>query len=208
MICFHNNISSYYKYFEGLYSSSELITTVGDITPSYAGLSSKILSTIKYNLEAIGFAVKVIFLMRDPVERIWSSVRMGKRNSKSLVKKKKSDEELISNFYKTKNYFRKTSYDKTIINLEKVFDPNMIFYSLYEDLFKKETIDRLIKFAEIDMIYENFDLDSYSNSSPKKEFISEELKSEIVNYYSPVYKFISSRFDVQEKWKSINLLKN
>ena len=42
----------------------------------------------------------------------------------------------------------------------------------------------------------------------KKELISEELMSDIANYYSPVYKFISSRFDVQEKWKSINLLKN
>ena len=84
----------------------------------------------------------------------------------------------------------------------------MIFYSLYEDLLKKETIDRIIKFAEIDMIYENFNITSYSNASQKKELISEELMSDIANYYSLVYKFISSRFDVQEKWKSINLLKN
>ena len=82
----------------------------------------------------------------------------------------------------------------------------MIFYSLYEDLLKKETIDRIIKFAEIDMIYENFNITSYSNASQKKELISEELMSDIANYYSPVYKFISSRFDVQEKWESINLL--
>ena len=84
----------------------------------------------------------------------------------------------------------------------------MIFYSLYEDLFKKETIDRIIKFVEIDMIHEDFNINSYTNVSPKKELISEELMSDIANYYSPVYKFISSRFDVQEKWKSINLLKN
>ena len=141
--------------------------------------------------------------MRDPVERIWSSVRHTKRN----IKKDISDEELISKSYKEERCVMRTSYDKTIINLEKVFDPNMIFYSLYEDLFKKETIDRLIKFTEIDMIYENFDIASYSNASPKKELISEELISDIANDYSPVYKFISSKFDVQEKWKSIKLLK-
>ena len=48
-----------------------------------------------------GFAIKLIFLMRDPLERIWSVCRMTARNNKSI--KIISDNEMVLKRYKSVN---------------------------------------------------------------------------------------------------------
>lgn len=87
-LLFLKDENSYYEYFNNLWSSDDKISIVGDITPSYSALRSEHFSIIKEKLEYFGFSVKVIFLMRDPVERIWSSVRMKKKRYPSFSKKR------------------------------------------------------------------------------------------------------------------------
>lgn len=43
----------------------------------------------------------------------------------------------------------RTRYENTIYNLEKVFNKDYIFYSLYENLFNLETFSRLKIFLNI-----------------------------------------------------------
>ena len=143
--------------------------------------------------------------MRDPVERIYSMLRMSKRNlTKENLNFKKimimSEDEYMKKKYKDLDVEFRTRYDKTIINLESVFDSENIFYSLYEDLFEDKCLLRLSKFLGIENRI--FDRSQFSNVSPKKEFLKEETISLVANYYSEVYRFIKNRFDISSKWKS------
>ena len=59
----------YFNYFKHLLSKPAIKLT-GDITPSYSMLDSNAFADIKNGLESVGLRVKVVFLMRDPVERL------------------------------------------------------------------------------------------------------------------------------------------
>ena len=51
------------------------ISMTGDISPGYSILKAVHLGNIRKFLENAGFAVKVIFIMRDPIERNWSAYK-------------------------------------------------------------------------------------------------------------------------------------
>ncbi len=89
---FYSNIDNYFNYFENLFNSSDDIKIVGDITPSYSGLPVEVFEHIKLKAEEKGFTVKVVFLMRDPIERIWSSIRMQRRDQVRDIKLLSGDE--------------------------------------------------------------------------------------------------------------------
>ena len=174
---FFSNPDSYFDYFDYLWLSKKSTKIVGDITPSYCGLDSIVFQTIRKKLEERGFRVKIVFLMRDPVERIHSMFRMRKRRKKNLSKSNEisseiiriSEDEYMKKKYKGVDVEFRTRYDKTILNLESAFDEENIFYSLYEDLFRDECISSLSKFLEIDS--KIFDKYQFSNVSPRKEFL-------------------------------------
>lgn len=188
---------SYFDYFNRLWHSNSQTTTVGDITPYYSGLSSDVFEHIRDNLERRGFVIKVVFLMRDPVERIWSAARMIKRRDNS----NKSVRELVLETYTTKPCELRTRYDITITNLERVFAKDQIFYSLYEELFTPYTLDRLYNFLEIDDI--RLDSDTKINVTEKTESLDDECCRLVANHYTSVYKFIGDRYPIEGKWHSL-----
>ena len=70
----------YAQYFRDLIRGD--VTLTGDITPSYSLLSGDQFKEVKSCVERVGLEPKIIFLMRDPVERIWSALQMGPGNQK------------------------------------------------------------------------------------------------------------------------------
>jgi len=200
---FTKNEDSYYHYFDHLYSKCEKTSLVGDITPAYSALREEHFSIMKSKLESFGFNVKVVFFMRDPVERIWSQIRMNKKK-RSGVPFGKSDNDLILEKYRTPGTEARTRYDLTILNLEKVFDKSSIFYCLYEDLFTENSSQEIKYFLGLG---ENkFNVNAYENVSKKNEEIDVLTQRKIANYYRKVYDFVGTRFSIQDRWPSVNLL--
>lgn len=72
----------YTDYFQSLLSTTVNIT--GDITPGYCLIDQPGLEQIGDILRRAGFKPRVIFLLRDPIDRIWSAARMIKREKISL----------------------------------------------------------------------------------------------------------------------------
>lgn len=70
--------SRYYGYFANLLAAPDIRLT-GDITPSYSGLSAATLAEIRDGMATRGVPTRVVFMMRDPVERSWSALRMSRR---------------------------------------------------------------------------------------------------------------------------------
>ncbi len=183
------NKSYYELYFNSIINSGFSIT--GDITPQYARIISKGLHTIKGRLENYGFSVKVIYLIRDPIERLWSNIRMEK-NLYSSIGKEVSDSEAMKLHYKRDRWRFDSEYDKVIINLRDSFKEENIYIGVYEEMFTKDKVKELSDFVGIEY---NFSmLEKKINSSRKSEELDLDVIKEVRKFYNETYEFCFKNF--------------
>jgi hypothetical protein len=201
---FYLDTQNYYDYFDYLWhKGGTQVTTVGDITPTYCALPSEVLQSIKHGLEERGFNVKVIFLMRDPIERCWSMLRMDRRERLRMHPNEVflDEEEQLERVFSTRAYELRTKYEFTVKNLERVFDQDNIFYSLYESLFEEKTVNELKSFINVSDFMP--DINRRENVSNKRKSlleVNDELSFKIFDHYRDTYEFCEKRFGVKELW--------
>ena len=170
--------------------------STGDITPAYAGLHAHTYAQIKTRLESAGFKVKVVFLMRDPVERCMSAIRMR-------IRKRQSGEvaELLRVAYRSERISLRTNYHRTIVEIEKVFDPRDIYFGIYEEMFSAVNIEKLSQFCGVPTNLAGGA--KMVNAGNDRAPIDFELAKEISDFYSDVYDFCGNRFpQTKLLWKS------
>jgi len=120
---------------------------VCDITPSYATLSR----TEYADMATVGQA-RFLFILRDPVARMWSQIRMA-TDARKLPPGDFADgcrehaERLLESGRLPR--VRRADYARTIAELEAVVPADRIMYVFYEDLFRQETVDALCAFLGI-----------------------------------------------------------
>jgi len=207
-LAFLDNLNHYFDYFDYLYLKNPKVEAVGDITPNYAIVKPSILRIAKKGLEQRGFTVKVIFLMRDPIERVWSLARMKKRNMQEPKREKFDEIAYISK--KTLDNFAhaKSSYQQTIKNLERVFDRENIYYGFYERLFNAQSHDDIQKFLNISI--DEFETKEVINASPKTTSIPPETNKKLVERFKPTYIYMHKRFgnSMKDLWERYKILEN
>jgi len=204
---FIKDFDTYFDYFKALVDNPKKdIKLTGDITPAYCALEPYVFKLIKNGLEQRGFNVKVVFLMRDPFERIWSSVRMFKRMKRSEFKDI-SDTELIMTHFREENQQIRTTYDKTIKNLEQVFNSENIYYQFYETLFNETAINEITDFLNIDYIKPDFGKRVNTTNKDTDNDLGA-IKNMVVNYYRDTYYFMMDRFGdkIKDIWASTSHL--
>jgi len=189
----------YIKYFQSLITSDIRVT--GDITPSYSTLDASALRKIAQCIQDGGFEIKVIFLMRDPIDRIWSSVRMEERN------KRARGEQLSENFaavrvleyfecqqnFKCRQKLSRSDYKSTVQNIDKVFHKESVHFEIYENLFTPSGIDRLSSF--LGFSFDAIDFEKRINDSPSISR-SEKTSRELYKHLKPQYDFCNKRFPI------------
>lgn len=189
----------YEAYFQSLITKRIRLT--GDITPAYACLNESHFVHVKQLLDDAGFAVKVVFLMRDPVDRNWSSLRMRQRE-RGKRGREISDSELIGmfpSFYSDPANVDRTRYDRTVRALRNAFDEDDIYFGIYENLFSKDQIGLLSKFLGADL--SRADVSERVNSS-KPLALPEEERMACRQYFSEVYDFCFREFpQTRQLWK-------
>ncbi len=99
----------------------------GEITPAYATLDEDILRRI----QRMNGKVRLVFVMRDPVERAWSAVNNAAK--KGLVDDAHSVETTIKRA-RTPGSVARSAYAETIKRLEHIFPKDQIYYCFFEDL--------------------------------------------------------------------------
>lgn len=204
-VSFHKNTKNYFKYFDYLWGKNEQTKIVGDITPSYSALPKEVFQEIKDNLENKGFKVKVVFLMRDPIERCWSMARMSIRDSEQNRDQYNDDVDRLKDLYKQETCSLRTRYENTIRNLDSCFEAGDIFYGFYENLFTQDTITRLENFLDI----EDFSPDTKTkyNITDRKELnLDKDLARDIANFYRDTYDICQDRFNIKEHWAGYQYL--
>ena len=120
---------------------------------------------IRDGFESRGVRPAAVYLLRDPVERIWSASRMDMRRRGDEAPE--DPETRVSHMYKHPMYADRTRYDVTMDALEQAFPREDVFYGFYERLFTAETLAPLCEFLGID--FHEPDIDRQVNVSPKSE---------------------------------------
>ena len=97
----------------------------GEITPAYATLDETVLRRIK----RLNDNIKLIFVMRDPVERAWSAVNNAAKKGIDASTVEKSIKRA-----RESGAAARSAYADTIRRLEAVFPASQIHYCFFEDL--------------------------------------------------------------------------
>jgi hypothetical protein len=182
----------YENYFLSLINGGASLT--GDITPSYGCLNEDQFQIIGRRIREAGFKLRVVFIMRDPVERNWSAQRMARRRklASGVVKPDHYYAQSFRQFYQEKGMQRRTRYDLTVEALESAFTEDERHFVIFEEMFTPNSLVRLSKFIGVDS-------DIFSehhkkvNSSPKLELPPAEA-IDCQSYFAPVYEYCYEHF--------------
>lgn len=196
------NPDFYFNYFRALLSPPGDSITF-DITPSYSGLDRTVLKMISDEFALRHIDCRVVFLMRDPVERCLSALKMRahKRSEKvgglditDLLKRATSPGARL-----------RTQYHKTLTELDNSISPSKLYVGIYEEMFSREYISKISEFIGLEA---NFDFaDKKVNASATKVDFGEELKAAIALYYADVYHAVKERMpQVATLWPGFKYL--
>jgi len=114
----------YRRLFEGAHRRG-MVT--GEISPSYATLGEEDF----LRMRAINPNIKILFIMRDPIMRSWSSIIKSRQKRKLLAP---PTAQVAIDHSRGEGVSKKSSYLMTIERIEGIFARNQIFYGFFEDL--------------------------------------------------------------------------
>lgn len=170
----------------------------GDLSPSYAYLERNELGKIKVLMEDAGFEIKILFAMRDPVQRIYSHLRMLERMNNAIFslgeagKAFKDAKSSFRDFFNHPFLERCTRYDVCIENIESSFSRDQIHYIFYEEFFCTNEVKKLCEFLEIK--FKTPDLDTFVNKTEKNLSLADDDKVAAMQYYRKTYGFVLGKF--------------
>lgn len=193
---------TYFDYFAGLLAP-ENIRLTGDITPSYSALPPETLAEIRDGFAARGIAAKAVFLMRDPVERCHSVVRMHKRDRKSResVDIRLADDEALRRYATSPDAQLRTRYDRTLAAIDAAFPPEDVFTGFYETIFTEPEVRRLSAFFGVEP--ELGFVETKVNVSFKTRALAPETEAFLRAEFAPVYAACAERFPItREIWQA------
>jgi len=189
----HYDLREYPRYFHTLLRETGAKVT-GDITPAYQLLAGDHFKAIRELLEK-DFDLKVIFLMRDPIDRLYSAFRMRDRYNAKIRPDREirvpAPQRFIQND-RTRASEGRTRYERTIEALEQAFDPAQLHYAFYEELFRPETFEEISRFVGVTGLSPDFE--EKVNASPDQGGLSAEDVAVAREYYAATYEFCLARF--------------
>ena len=122
---------------------------IGDMTPNYATLSDEMLARMR----DLTPKAKFIFLIRDPLDRLWSHIRMQARRQRQdhEVYEKKSNNILyrILNRGQEGHILERGDYPKIIRKLRRVIPEARLLIVFAEELFSAGGMDKVCAFLGI-----------------------------------------------------------
>ncbi len=187
------DLSYYHRHFERIANSNPNARLFGDITPEYSALTADQMARARDEIEGAGYDIRVIFLMRDPVERVYSALRMRDRNLEKEGKSPKHPaHERIAKRSKIAGVEKRTRYDLTLKALDAAFPPEKVYVNFFETLFREETLREICAFLGIRYIPGDFD--TPINVSPRKANLTQEQIAEVRAHYDETYRYCAERF--------------
>lgn len=175
---------------------------VGDITPNYAVLSASTYA----EMAALHPDVRFLFIMRDPVDRLWSGVRhrLHRWSNRPGV-----DPSLARRWFEMaleddRNMdLAYSRYDETIRRLDAAGLGDRVLYMFYENLTTAAGLERINAFLGITAQPVNQDV-RVLETAVWPEVPSEAMFRRAAEVLDPTYRFIRARFgeEVPSRWRN------
>ena len=191
------------RYFD--YFASRLkpppIRLTGDITPSYAGLSSESYQRIQKAFAQRGVQTRAVFIMRDPVERFLSQQRMQLRKRGLLTPEHEIEHLNKASLKLLKRESQRNDYPATLDALRGGLAKSQIFIRLYETLFTATTHRKLCRYL---CIPEQVPDGSHRvNASQATTSVPLEVLQRLGQHFSPLVAAVQERcpdLAVEQHW--------
>lgn len=169
----------------------------GEVTPSYAVMNEDGFRAMRDTFRNC----KVIFLMRDPVDRFWSRLKMIERDSVKMGREYNALERFEAELDEPQNVAR-SAYHKTLEIMKRVFGPNEQLTMFYEELFDDTAVARLCEFLQLD--FKPGDYDERVNVSDNANQPTPEMLKLAAERFSPTYAYVEEYFDghLPEAWRA------
>ncbi|MEX2518454.1 MAG: sulfotransferase [Paracoccaceae bacterium] len=161
-----------------------------EITPSYSILRGRDFRDLRRYFNAAGITVKPVFLMRDPVDRYYSQLRMRQADSRGAFVAK-------DNFLACLNRVPATShgaYHQTVTALWRAFGKDAVGIAFYENIFADPDthLRRLTDFLGLE--WRAPDTGRRINTSPRPTKLESAEISAALDRFADVYSFVNAHF--------------
>ena len=172
---------------------------VGDFTPAYSIMQGKFLKPIK----AMGGALKVVYLMRDPLARLWSHIRMSAaRTAPNAFDTACAD--MLQNVIEghedggIRGMVRRGDYASNLPKLQRIFGESlMVMFT--EDVLTKAGFDRLLAF--LGLAPASADLAKRVHEG-RALAMPAALRAGALCFLRPQYDFVADQFgDLPQAWQ-------
>lgn len=192
---FRENHELYFDYFSSLLGDNTTITA--DITPTYLKLPSSVLGKIRKGFESRNVQVKVVVFLRDPVDRMISVAKMGKRFGEIggvKVDKTAGLDEILENLIANSFIVGDGQYRDVLSVLRTCYSEENIYIGLYETMFEDLEIQRLSSFLDVKPNFELAHVKHNQSHSTEEKMISPGLISKIRKIYEEEYEFFRQEY--------------
>jgi hypothetical protein len=165
-------------------------TVAAEISPSYSLLSTENFREIR----GIHSRVKAVFLMRNPIDRVWSALRHRER--KGFKIDAGFDKAVTGAGMKLRS-----DYTHTLEALKAAFPAEDVFVEFYENLFTEPAIQRLCTFLAIP--YHPAPFQTYVNKAPERPMAAERRR-QVGEVLRPIYEYCHEQFGdrLPELWRT------
>ncbi len=186
--------NAYFAHFARL--CSDTTETLCDLTPAYSALEEAGFLYLRRFFASQRIALKILFVMRDPVERFWSQLRHLQQ-----MKPENDILRLWPEALRSKTLNARADYRETVSNLDTIFDADQVLYLFYEELFSSESVRRLSEFAGLEPL--PFDLETRFNETTVKLAMPPDAAQALGERLGPQYAFCRKRFGkaVPASWR-------
>jgi len=165
---------------------------IGDITPEYCQLP---VEGIKYMTDYLGKNVKIIYIIRDPLDRALSQLKMNinRHSSDSRI------EDIVKQFAKNTVIIERGDYKSYIPRWEKIIPKNQIHFIPYGIIKNNPTIalQDLEKFLAVPQFRGYTDTNKRVHKTAQvniPDYISKYLSNQLIEQYEFLYSRFSKEF--------------
>lgn len=178
-ISVHGDIERYKDYFSKMLKTEK---AYGEISPAYAFLDKNELTAIYDNFPNC----RIIFLMRNPVDRAWSQMRFSHIDDTLETLHEKALQRMSE-----QAYVLRSDYKRTVENLVSVFPRDQIHFAFFEHLFNQDAVNKICDFLEVR--HEAADLITKRNAAYAHP-LDVKLRHEMKKILKPQYAFVDAYF--------------
>lgn len=182
-----------------LFSAAPYGRCTGDITPAYSTLDER---GVSYARRILPDKCKIFIILRNPIERLWSGLKMDYRWKGENIREI-SSASLLKEMNIATHYLR-TDYNRTVNLWQKYFPDNFKIF-LFDDLLdnSENFLTKIQDYIGVKRFANKKILDKKSNSDQKKIEIPTEVQELFLAEYAETINNLESVIPgIKERWLS------